>query len=70
MVRVGVVELVAVADVDERRALEVGREFGVYASTDYRSLLGRVDAVSITTPTETHGRIVLDFLENWCSCVG
>jgi UDP-N-acetylglucosamine 3-dehydrogenase len=63
LARDGVVELVGVADVDERRALEVGREFGVYASRDYRSLLGRVDAVSIATPTETHGRIVLDFLE-------
>ena len=63
LARDGVVELVGVADVDERRALEVGREFGVYASGDYRSLLGRVDAVSIATPTETHGRIVLDFLE-------
>jgi len=63
LARDGVVELVGVADIDERRALEVGREFGVYASTDYRSLLGRVDAVSIATPTETHGRIVLDFLE-------
>jgi len=63
LARDGVVELVGVADIDERRALEVGREFGVYASGDYRSLLGRVDAVSIATPTETHGRIVLDFLE-------
>jgi UDP-N-acetylglucosamine 3-dehydrogenase len=61
LARDGVVELVGVADIDERRALEVGREFGVYASRDYRSLLERVDAVSIATPTETHGRIVLDF---------
>jgi UDP-N-acetylglucosamine 3-dehydrogenase len=63
LARDGVVELVGVADIDEKRVLEVGREFGVYASRDYRSLLGRVDAVSIATPTETHGRIVLDFLE-------
>jgi len=36
---------------------------GVAGHADYRELLGRVDAVSIVTPTPTHYRIAREFLD-------
>ena len=56
-------QLIAVADpnVAARAALE--KELGVEGVGDYRSLIGRVDAVSIVTPTPTHFSIARDLLE-------
>ncbi|HHL39674.1 MAG TPA: Gfo/Idh/MocA family oxidoreductase [Deltaproteobacteria bacterium] len=58
------VELVGVADIDGERAAEVAAMTGAEPFEDYRDLLGRVDAVSIVTPTQTHYPIALDFLRN------
>jgi len=57
-------ELVAVADPNASAGAAVGAELGVEACTDYRDLLGRVDAVSVVTPTPTHHAIASDFLES------
>ena len=46
-----------------RGAQAVAAELGVPAHADYRELLGRVDAVSIVTPTPQHFAIARDFLE-------
>ena len=56
-------ELVGIADpsIEARQALAA--ELGVAAHADYRELLGRVDAVSIVTPTPQHYTIARDFLE-------
>lgn len=54
--------LVGVTDRDFKRAEEIARETGSRAYADYREFFGRVDAVSIVTPTESHCRIGLDFL--------
>jgi predicted dehydrogenase len=56
-------ELVAVADPNATTGAAVGAELGVAACTDYRELLGRVEAVSVVTPTPTHHAIARDFLE-------
>jgi len=56
-------ELVAVADPNANAGAAVGAELGVPAYTDYRELLGRVDAVSVVTPTQSHHAIAKDFLE-------
>ena len=53
----------AVADIDERRAREVGDLYQVPAVTDYRELLDRVRCVSIAVPTGQHYRVARDFLE-------
>jgi hypothetical protein len=50
-------ELVAVADPVEEARIRVGTELGVEAVADWRQLLGRVDAVSIVTPTPLHHEI-------------
>jgi predicted dehydrogenase len=52
-----------VADPNESARTALAAELGVPAFADYRELLGRVDAVSIVTPTQTHFSIARDFLE-------
>ncbi len=58
------VELVGVVDVDIKRAKEVAEGLGVEAYDNYKDLLGKVDAVSIVTPTETHRDVGKEFLSN------
>ena len=54
------VELVGVADVDERRAAEVAAEYNTEAFTDCERLLKNdLDAVSIAVPTSLHKEIAL-----------
>ena len=55
--------LVGVADVSPENRERVAKELGVPAFADYRELLGRVDAVSIATPTPLHYEIAVAFLE-------
>lgn len=57
------VELVGVADACPGRAEEIARQLSTKAHTDYRDLIGRVDAVSIATPTVLHAEIGEQFLE-------
>jgi predicted dehydrogenase len=58
------VELVAVADPGEAARTAVARETGSEAVADWRSLLGRVDLVSIATPTPFHHAVARAFLES------
>lgn len=58
----GRVELVGVADPDERSRHRVAGELGCQAFSDHRELLGRVDAVSVVTPTPSHHGVAGDFL--------
>lgn len=53
------VELVAVCDINEERAIEVAEKFGAKAYTSYEELLndGGVDAVSVCTPNYLHAPI-------------
>lgn len=60
------VQLVAVADSNEAQATAVAKRVGTKAVTDYRSLLGEVDAVSVATPTTSHFEIARDFLQAHC----
>ena len=56
-------ELIGVADPSAAARAAVAAELGVPAHADYRELLGRVDAVSIVTPTPLHYAIAREFLE-------
>jgi predicted dehydrogenase len=51
------VDLVGVVDIDARRATDIACRHNTQAFTDFRELIGRVDAVSIVTPTPLHFRI-------------
>jgi predicted dehydrogenase len=56
------VELVSVVDKHLGRATEIASEYGARASLDSRELMGKVDAVTIATPTATHRELALPFL--------
>ncbi len=55
-------ELVAVADSRQEAGEKVAAEVGTRWVEDYRELLGKVDAVSVVTPTPAHFPITRDFL--------
>ena len=57
-------ELVAVVDINEQAAKEVAEKNGAIPLTDYQSLLGEVDAVSIVVPTSLHHLVSRDFLNS------
>jgi predicted dehydrogenase len=56
-------DLVGIADPSAAAREAVGAELGVAAYADHRELLGRVDAVSIVTPTPQHFAVAREFLE-------
>jgi predicted dehydrogenase len=55
-------ELVAVVDINEQVVKEVAEKNGAKGLTDYDSLLGEIDAVSIVVPTSLHHKVSRDFL--------
>ena len=57
------VRLVAVCDCQASRAKVVARALRCRALTRYQELGGQVDAVSLATPTSTHGQIGLALLK-------
>ena len=56
------VKIVGVADVDRSRSDKAAATFGCTAFSDHRELVERVDAVSITVPTQDHHAVARDFL--------
>jgi predicted dehydrogenase len=54
--------LVGVADVDPARARKVAEQYGVAATTDYRELLSRARAASVTVPTIAHREVALELM--------
>lgn len=57
-------DLIAVVDANIETAQSIADKHNVEALSDYQSLLGEVDAVSIAAPTTLHHKIALDFLNN------
>jgi predicted dehydrogenase len=55
-------ELVAVVDARPEAREAVAQELGTQALAAYQGLLGKVDAVSVVTPTPAHFAIARDFL--------
>jgi len=56
-------ELVAVVDIDHRRAEALAEKYGCKAYTDCRAILEKVDAVTIATPTVTHLELARIFIK-------
>jgi predicted dehydrogenase len=56
-------QLVGIADPSSEARDRLKAELGVAGFADHRELLGRVDAVSIATPTVLHHAVARDFLE-------
>ena len=61
--RMNNVELVGVVDIEKKRAETVAEKVNTTPYTDYKSLFGNVDAVSIAAPTSVHFVIARDFLK-------
>ncbi|MGE3807735.1 MAG: Gfo/Idh/MocA family oxidoreductase [Gemmataceae bacterium] len=57
------VELVGVVDVNPEQARAVAQRCGTRSSTDYRELLGKIDAACIVVPTSEHLAVATQFLE-------
>ena len=57
------VKLIAVVDTVPERAAEIAGASNTSPLTDYRDLLGSVDAVVVAVPTELHAEIAVPFLE-------
>lgn len=60
----GRVEMIGVCDTNAETAAEIATANNCASFTDWRELLGRVDIVSIATPTETHCEIACEFLNS------
>ena len=59
----GLTEFALVCDLDEQTARSIGDEKQVAWTTDWREMMGRVDAVSLAVPTESHAEIAVGLLE-------
>ena len=57
------ISLVGVCDVKKEIAKEVAKRYNTDHSSDYRDLIGKVDAVSIVVPTIFHHMVAKDFLK-------
>jgi predicted dehydrogenase len=57
-------ELVGVVDVDSSRAGKLAKKYKCSAFGDCADILGKVDAVTIATPTITHYELAKVFIEN------
>ncbi|MBF0331772.1 MAG: Gfo/Idh/MocA family oxidoreductase [Candidatus Omnitrophica bacterium] len=57
-----IIELVGVSDVNKEHGQKIAREFHTTFFPDYHELIGKVEAVSICTPTISHCEVGLTFL--------
>ena len=57
-------ELVAVIDVDADKAKSLAERYNCLAYSDCREIIGKIDAVTIATPTVTHLQLAKIFIKN------
>lgn len=55
-------DLVGISDIDSKKK-DIARQYGVSFFDDYRKMLLEVDAVTVTTPTDLHYKVVYDCLQ-------
>src|SRR5262245_56300626 len=63
LAREGVCSFASVCDLDDVRARTIAAARNTEADTDWRVLIGKVDAVSLAVPTESHCEIACGLLE-------
>src|SRR5262249_2616510 len=54
--------LAAVCDIDESRGRSVAEHYGATFIAAYREVIGKVDAVSLAIPTESHQAVACELL--------
>ncbi|MFH1867588.1 MAG: Gfo/Idh/MocA family oxidoreductase [Candidatus Omnitrophota bacterium] len=57
------VELAGICDIDKSKLGHLANELGVERYSDYRKLIGKIDAASIAVPTSMHYQISKELLE-------
>jgi len=57
-------DFIAVVDIDNDKAGPLAEKYNCSAFSDYNEILGKVDAVTIATPTVTHLNLAKLFIEN------
>jgi predicted dehydrogenase len=57
-------DFIAVVDIDTDKAVSLAEQYNCSAFSDYNDILGKVDAVTIATPTVTHLNLAKLFIEN------
>jgi UDP-N-acetylglucosamine 3-dehydrogenase len=62
-------ELVGVADSNIDRAKEISEKYHTKYYPDYKTLIGKVDAINIAVPTSLHHEVAMDFLKNGVHCL-
>ncbi|MDI6790984.1 MAG: Gfo/Idh/MocA family oxidoreductase [Thermodesulfobacteriota bacterium] len=55
-------DLVGIVDIDKKRAHEIAEKYGAKTYTDYKDLIGKVEAVSVVVPTTLHYPVAGHFL--------
>jgi predicted dehydrogenase len=55
-------QFVGICDIDQRRGNEIALRHKVPLSSDWRGLIGKVEAVSLAVPTESHAEIACGLL--------
>ncbi|HAX61380.1 MAG TPA: UDP-N-acetyl-D-glucosamine dehydrogenase [Elusimicrobia bacterium] len=63
------IELFGVCDVDKKRSEKIAKNFNAQPFSDYKELIGKVDAVSIVVPTPLHYAVAKDFLNAGIHCL-
>jgi predicted dehydrogenase len=58
----GLTQFASVCDLDEKTGRDIASQRGVEWTSDWRQLIGRVDAVSLAVPTESHCEIACGLL--------
>ncbi len=59
----GLGQFTSVCDLDEALGRRIAKEYSTNLTTDWRRLIGQVDAVSLAVPTESHCEIACGLLE-------
>lgn len=59
----GLGQFTSVCDLDEAQGRRIASEYSTSLTTDWRTLVGQVDAVSLAVPTESHCEIACGLLE-------
>jgi len=57
-----IVKLAGIADISKERVAAVAKRFKTKGYTDYRKLIGQVDAVTVAVPTGKHYEVAKEFL--------
>ncbi|MDQ7838410.1 MAG: Gfo/Idh/MocA family oxidoreductase [Thermodesulfobacteriota bacterium] len=55
-------DLIGVVDIDKKRAHEIAEKYGAKPYTNYKDLIGKVEAVSVVVPTTLHYPVAGHFL--------